>query len=163
MGSPEEADAAHNNLESYVSTSSSILPFFGIRNPCGPYFEDELCTTKKKKPSPPPPLMPGPTFNLFLANLPFEAKSKDLKELFIAEGADVVSAEVIFQDNPRRSTGYGLVAFKTRKEAEEALSTFSDKFVKHREEDGSQSDGTSGELESDKVQAHTANDFGRVV
>jgi hypothetical protein len=35
MGSPEEADAAHNNLESYVSTSSSILPFFGIRNPCG--------------------------------------------------------------------------------------------------------------------------------
>jgi polyadenylate-binding protein len=82
---------------------------------------------KKKKPSPPPPLMPGPTFNLFLVNLPFEAKSKDLKEFFIAEGADVVSAEVIFQDNPRRSTGYGLVAFKTRKEAEEALSTFSDK------------------------------------
>jgi hypothetical protein len=35
--------------------------------------------------------------------------------------------------------------------------------VKHLEEDGSQSDGTSGELESDKVQAHTANDFGRVV
>nr|TKR99298.1 hypothetical protein D5086_0000196870 [Populus alba] len=127
MGSPEEADAALNNLESYVSTSSSILPFFGIRNPC------------------------GPTFNLFVANLPFEAKSKDLKEFFIAEGADVVSAEVIFQDNPWRSTGYGLVAFKTRKEAEEALSTFSAKFVKHRKEDGSQSDGTSGELESDKI------------
>jgi polyadenylate-binding protein len=54
---------------------------------------------KKKKPSPPPPLMPGPTFNMFVANLPFEAKSKDLKEFFIAEGADVVSAEVIFQDN----------------------------------------------------------------
>ncbi|KAJ7006887.1 hypothetical protein NC653_006061 [Populus alba x Populus x berolinensis] len=107
MGSPEEADAALNNLESYC-------------------FEDELCT-KKKKPSPPPPLMPGPTFNLFVANLPFEAKSKDLKEFFIAEGADVVSAEVIFQDNPWRSTGYGLVAFKTRKEAEEALSTFSAK------------------------------------
>ncbi|KAL9396330.1 hypothetical protein Peur_010583 [Populus x canadensis] len=89
MGSPEEADAALNNLESYVSTSSSILPFFGIRNPC--------------------------------ANLPFEAKSKDLKEFFIAEGADVVSAEVIFQDNPK----------STRQ------------FVKHLEEDGSQSDGTS--------------------
>jgi hypothetical protein len=34
--------------------------------------------------------------------------------------------------------------------------------VKHLEEDGSQSDGTSGELESDKVQAHTSNDFDRV-
>ncbi|XP_052306875.1 28 kDa ribonucleoprotein, chloroplastic-like [Populus trichocarpa] len=149
MGSPEEADAAHNNLESYEFEGRNLRMNYAQQ--------------KKKKPSPPPPLMPGPTFNLFLANLPFEAKSKDLKELFIAEGADVVSAEVIFQDNPRRSTGYGLVAFKTRKEAEEALSTFSDKFVKHREEDGSQSDGTSGELESDKVQAHTANDFGRVV
>jgi polyadenylate-binding protein len=36
-------------------------------------------------------------------------------------------------------------------------------FVKQRKEDAAQSDGTSGELESDKVQAHTANDFGRVV
>ncbi|KAG5251015.1 RNA recognition motif-containing family protein [Salix suchowensis] len=33
--------------------------------------------------------MPGPAFNLSVANLPFEAKPKDLKELFIAEGANV--------------------------------------------------------------------------
>jgi hypothetical protein len=30
MGSPEEAVAALNNLESYVNTLSSILSFFGI-------------------------------------------------------------------------------------------------------------------------------------
>ncbi|KAJ6919814.1 hypothetical protein NC651_013686 [Populus alba x Populus x berolinensis] len=127
---------------------------------------------KKKKPSPPPPPKPGPTFNLFVANLPFEAKSKDLKEFFIAEGANVVSAEIIFHDNPRRPSGYGFVAFKTKKEADYAISTFSEKefmgrqlrvarsrqFVKQRKEDASQSDGTSGELESEKVQADTAND-----
>lgn len=55
---------------------------------------------KKPPPPPPPPPMPGPAFNLSVANLPFEAKPKDLKELFIAEGANVVSAEVIFQDHP---------------------------------------------------------------
>ncbi|CAK7347194.1 unnamed protein product [Dovyalis caffra] len=159
MGSPEEAVAALNNLESFVRVR-------------GPYSEAELCKAKKKKPSPPPPPKPGPTFNLFVANLPFEAKSKDLKEFFIAEGANVVSAEIIFHDNPRRSSGYGFVAFKTRKEADVALSTFSEKafmgrqlrvarskqFVKKRTEDASQSDGTSDELESDKVQADTPND-----
>ena len=31
-------------------------------------------------------------------------------------------------------------------------------FVKQRKEDAAQSDGTSGELESEKVQADTAND-----
>jgi len=84
---------------------------------------------KKKKPSPPPPPKPGPTFNLFVANLPFEAKSKDLKEFFIAEGANVVSAEIIFHDNPRRPSGYGFVAFKTKKEADYAISTFSEKVI----------------------------------
>ncbi|KAF9682495.1 hypothetical protein SADUNF_Sadunf05G0114800 [Salix dunnii] len=155
MGSPEEAVAALTNLESYEFEGRTL--------------KMNYAKSKKKKPSPP---KPGPTFNLFVANLPFEAKSKDLKEFFIAEGANVVSAEVIFHDNPRRPSGYGFVAFKTRKEADDALSTFSEKefigrqlrvarsrqFVKQRKEDASQSDGTSGELESDKVLADTAND-----
>lgn len=70
---------------------------------------------KKKKPSPPPPPKPAPTFNLFVANLPFEAKAKDLEEFFNNEGTDVVSAEIVYQDNPRRPSGYGFVAFKTKK------------------------------------------------
>ncbi|KAB5557070.1 hypothetical protein DKX38_007979 [Salix brachista] len=158
MGSPEEAVAARTNLESYEFEGRTL--------------KMNYAKLKKKKPSPPPPPKPGPTFNLFVANLPFEAKSKDLKEFFIAEGANVVSAEVIFHDNPRRPSGYGFVAFKTRKEADDALSTFSEKefigrqlrvarsrqFVKQRKEDASQSDGTSGELESDKILADTAND-----
>uniref|UniRef100_A0A6M2ER84 RRM domain-containing protein n=1 Tax=Populus davidiana TaxID=266767 RepID=A0A6M2ER84_9ROSI len=158
MGSPEEAVAALNNLESYEFEGRTL--------------KMNYAKAKKKKPSPPPPPKPGPTFNLFVANLPFESKSKDLKEFFIAEGANVVSAEIIFHDNPRRPSGYGFVAFKTKKEADYAISTFSEKefmgrqlrvarsrqFVKQRKEDASQSDGTSGELESEKVQADTAND-----
>ncbi|KAJ6681829.1 RNA RECOGNITION MOTIF RRM DOMAIN CONTAINING PROTEIN [Salix koriyanagi] len=143
MGSPEEAVAALTNLESYEFEGRTL--------------KMNYAKLKKKKPSPPPPPKPGPTFNLFVANLPFEAKSKDLKEFFITEGANVVSAEVIFHDNPRRPSGYGFVAFKTRKEADDALSTFSEKefigrqlrvarsrqFVKQRKEDASHSDGTS--------------------
>ncbi|KAG5245794.1 hypothetical protein OIU77_019523 [Salix suchowensis] len=158
MGSPEEAVAALTNLESYEFEGRTL--------------KMNYAKLKKKKPSPPPPPKPGPTFNLFVANLPYEAKSKDLKEFFITEGANVVSAEVIFHDNPRRPSGYGFVAFKTRKEADDALSTFSEKefigrqlrvarsrqFVKQRKEDASHSDGTSGELESDKILADTAND-----
>lgn len=62
------------------------------------------------------------TFNLFVANLSFEARGKDLREFFKSEGYDVVSAEVMFHENPRRSLGYGFVAFKSKKEAEAALS-----------------------------------------
>ncbi len=84
---------------------------------------------KKKKPSPPPPPKPAATFNLFVANLPFEAKAKDLKEFFNAEGTDVVSAEIVYHDNPRRPSGYGFVTFKTKREADAALSAFPGKVI----------------------------------
>lgn len=84
---------------------------------------------KKEKPSPPPPPKPAPTFNLFVANLPFEAREKDLREFFNTQGANVVSVDIIFHDNPRRPSGYGFVAFKTKKEADEALSAFQGKVI----------------------------------
>ncbi|KAH8516155.1 hypothetical protein H0E87_004504 [Populus deltoides] len=138
MGSPEEADAALNNLESYEFEGRTLRMNYAQQ--------------KKKKPSPPPPLMPGPTFNMFVANLPFEAKSKDLKEFFIAEGADVVSAEVIFQDNHSN--------LEKKLKRPFLLSLTSRQFVKHRKEDGSQSDGTSGELESDKISSWELGGWG---
>ena len=72
---------------------------------------------------------PAVVYNLFVANLPFAARSKDLREFFQSNGSNVVSAEVIFSENPRQSLGYGFVSFKTKKEADEALTTFDAKVM----------------------------------
>ncbi|CAN0877309.1 31 kDa ribonucleoprotein, chloroplastic, partial [Linum grandiflorum] len=112
MGSPEEARAAFENLQSYE-------------------YEGRVLTMNyaklKKKKAAPIFLKMAPTFSLFVSNLPFEAKEKDLKELFMAGGSNVVYTEIIYHANPRKSSGYGFVAFKTKKEAEAALSAFQDK------------------------------------
>lgn len=118
MSSPEEALAALNNLESYVLE--------------GRYLKVNYAKPKKKKPAPPVQPRPAVTFNLFVANLPFDARSRHLKDFFSAERGNIVSAEVIFYDNPRRSSGYGFVSFKTKKEADEALSTFQGKIFMGR-------------------------------
>lgn len=67
------------------------------------------------------------TFNLFVANLSYEATSKDLREFFDSGSSQVVSAEVVFHEDPRKSTGYGFVSFKSKKEANAALSEFQEK------------------------------------
>ena len=82
---------------------------------------------RTKSITPPPEPKPEVTFNLFVANLSYEARAKDLREFFKSEGHSVVSAEVIFHDNPRRSLGYGFVSFKSKKEAEAALAAVSGK------------------------------------
>ncbi|CAL1390287.1 unnamed protein product [Linum trigynum] len=112
MGSAEEALAAMENLESYEYE--------------GRVLKMNYAKPKKVKPAPVFP-KPAPTFSLFISNLPFEAKEKDVKEFFIAGGANVATAEIIYNVNPRKSSGYGFVSFKTKKEAEEALSAFQEK------------------------------------
>lgn len=82
---------------------------------------------KKKKLATPVQPKPSVTFNLFVANLSYETRAKDLKEFFSSGGSSVVSAEVIFHENPRRSLGYGFVSFKSKKEAEEAIAAFQGK------------------------------------
>lgn len=77
--------------------------------------------------TPPPVKKPDVTFNLFVANLSYDARAKDLREFFKSEGYGVVSAEVIFHENPRRSLGYGFVSFKSKKDAEAALLAVPDK------------------------------------
>ncbi|KAK7410498.1 hypothetical protein VNO78_01319 [Psophocarpus tetragonolobus] len=113
MGSPEEALQALNNLESYEFE--------------GRVMKVNYARPKKKKT--PPPLKPKPpvTFNLFVANLSYEAKSKDLRDFFDSGTGKVVSAEVVFRDNPRRPSGFGFVSYKSKKEAESALLDFQGK------------------------------------
>lgn len=84
--------------------------------------------SKPKKKTPPTP-KPSPVHNLFVSNLPFQARAKDLKEFFNANNGNVVSAEIIFQDNPRRSAGYGFISFNTKQKAEAALSAFEGKVI----------------------------------
>ncbi|KAK3025956.1 hypothetical protein RJ639_040872 [Escallonia herrerae] len=113
MGSHEEALAAFTNLESY-EFEGRILKL-------------AWAEPKKKRPSTPMQPKPVPIHNLFVANLPFQARAKDLKEFFNAENANVVSAEIIFNENPRGSAGYGFVSFNTKQEAEAALTAFQGK------------------------------------
>ncbi|KZV31581.1 28 kDa ribonucleoprotein, chloroplastic [Dorcoceras hygrometricum] len=122
MSSNEEAVAALNNLESKASDCE-----FKIFEFEGRVLKLDWANPKKKKPSSPSQPKQLPVHNLFVANLPFQARGKDLKEFFNANGGNVVSAEVIFQDKPRRSAGYGFVSFNTEAEAQAALATFEGK------------------------------------
>ncbi|KAE8679780.1 metallophosphoesterase 1-like [Hibiscus syriacus] len=108
MASPEEALAALNNIESYEFEGRTLRLNYA--------------KPKQKKAPPPEKPKPVPAFILFVANLSYEVRAKHLKEFFSSEGANVVSAEVIFHDNPRKSSGYAFVSFKSKKEADAALS-----------------------------------------
>ncbi|XP_030482748.2 28 kDa ribonucleoprotein, chloroplastic [Cannabis sativa] len=157
MGSPEEALAALNNLQS-CEVDGRVITL-------------DYARPRKKKVVTPPQPKPEVTFNLFVANLSFEARAKDLKEFFNYEGHSVVSAEVIFHENPRRSLGYGFVSFKSKKEADAALTSIQGKlfmgrpirvarskqFVKQPAKEGAESEDTSQELNSGVEEAEVAN------
>lgn len=113
MGSVDEAAQALAKLEAYEYEGRTLRLNYA--------------TPKKKKASPPMQPKPPVVYNLFVANLSFSARAKDLKEFFQSGGSEVVSAEVIFHENPRKSSGYGFISFKTKKEADEVLTTFDGK------------------------------------
>ncbi|AES73098.1 putative nucleotide-binding alpha-beta plait domain-containing protein [Medicago truncatula] len=151
MGSPEEASEALNSLQSYEFDGRII----------------NIQYAKPKKEKIPPPVERKPiTYNLFVANFPYEARSKDVKEFFDSGTGKVVSAEVIFHENPRRPSGYGFVSYKSKKEADEALAEFqgknfmgrplrvapSKRFVQLAEESAGSED-TSSELSVNEAEA----------
>lgn len=63
---------------------------------------------------------------VFVGNLAWRVRSKDLRELF-EPSYNVISAEVIFHSKPRRPAGYGFVAFASKEEAEAAVASFNAK------------------------------------
>ncbi|KAE9603858.1 hypothetical protein Lal_00002325 [Lupinus albus] len=162
MGSPEEALEAMKNLE--LSEFEGRIIKLNYAKP-----------KKKKTPPPTGTAAPKPEvlFNVFVANLSYEARSKDLKEFFESGSGSgsVVSAEVIFNENPRKSSGYGFVSFKSKKQAEEALSEFegkifmgrpirverSNRFVKLSAEESAKSeDASSPELSVNEAETNIA-------
>ncbi|WJX34983.1 hypothetical protein P8452_23035 [Trifolium repens] len=105
MSSPEEALAALNSLQSYE-------------------FEGRVINLKYARPKKEKTL-PSAERTLFVGNLSFGTRAKDLREFFDSGTSKVVSADVVF-----RATGsYGFVSFKTKKEADEALSEFQGKIL----------------------------------
>ncbi|KAK9080826.1 hypothetical protein SSX86_000584 [Deinandra increscens subsp. villosa] len=119
MGSHEEALAAFTNLQSYEFMGRTLNLTWAYPK-------------KTKEASSPAQPKPSPVHNLFVANLPFKARSKDLVEFFNAENSNAVSAEIIFHQNPRGSAGYGFVSFNTKQEAEAALSALQGKMFMGR-------------------------------
>ncbi|KAJ0790715.1 putative RNA recognition motif domain, nucleotide-binding alpha-beta plait domain superfamily [Helianthus annuus] len=119
MGSHEEALAAFTNLQSYEFMGRTLNLTWAKPK-------------KTKEASSPAQPKPAPIHNLFVANLSFRARSKDLVEFFNAENSNAVSAEIIFNQNPRGSAGYGFVSFNTKQEADAALSAFQGKMFMGR-------------------------------
>lgn len=60
--------------------------------------------------------------NIYVGNLPYSVKSRELREAFEAYGA-VNSAEVIFDRRTKRSRGYGFVEMENDSEAIKAIET----------------------------------------
>ncbi|GER40254.1 RNA-binding (RRM/RBD/RNP motifs) family protein [Striga asiatica] len=143
MASQEEAAAAFNNLDS-TEFEGRVLKL-------------NWAKLKKKKPkTPPPQSKPLPVHNLFVANLPFEASSHELKDFFNANNANVVFAEIIYHDNPRRPAGYGFVSFNSKADADAALNAFQGKEFMGRPIRVAQSkrflrQGTKAAIESERV------------
>ncbi|KAF4351355.1 hypothetical protein F8388_022730 [Cannabis sativa] len=118
MGSPEEALVALNNLQSYEVE--------------GGFLKVDYCRRSKYKVGTSKQPTLEVTYDLFVANLSFEATDKDLRDFFTLEGHSVVSTEVVFSENPRRSLGYGFVSFKSKNDADAALTSVQGKMLMGR-------------------------------
>ncbi|XP_020589324.1 31 kDa ribonucleoprotein, chloroplastic [Phalaenopsis equestris] len=110
MASEEEALLALNNLNSYDLNGRVI----------------KVGSARSLKKNPGLETIAPTTFNVFVGNLAWRVRSRDLRELFGNVGK-LVSAEVIFQSNPRRSAGYGFVSYATKEEAEAAIAAHNEK------------------------------------
>ncbi|CAN0889991.1 31 kDa ribonucleoprotein, chloroplastic [Linum grandiflorum] len=111
MGSPEEAASAMEKLSDYEYGGRPVRVNYAKPKKL------KAVTTKDKPPA----------FCLYVSNLSYEATEEDLAQLFVQGGADILTVEIIYTRNPRRSSGFGFVFFKNKRRAEEAISTFQDK------------------------------------
>ncbi|KAL5705118.1 hypothetical protein ACHQM5_023733 [Ranunculus cassubicifolius] len=112
MGSEEEAIEAISKLESseYEGRSISVAYAKSLKNrrPV-----DEVAV---------------PRCDVFVANLSWKVKAKDLKEFFGSMNEHIASAQITYQMKPtRKPTGFGFVSFGSKEKAEEAISAFQGK------------------------------------
>ncbi|KAK1263437.1 hypothetical protein QJS04_geneDACA011924 [Acorus gramineus] len=110
MASEEEALAALTSLDSYELEGRVI--------------KVEFARSAKRSPSSNMTSTPVKKYTVFVGNLDYKVRSRNLKELFSKANKDLLSAEVVFQSNPRRSAGYGFVTYSSMEEVEAAIATF---------------------------------------
>lgn len=110
MASEEDATAALNNLNSYDMDGRTI----------------KIDYARSSKKSPPAEALPTKRYNVYVGNLAWRVRSQDLREFFNASWK-VISAEIVYQTNPRRPAGYGFVSFASEEDAKAAVSTLNGK------------------------------------
>lgn len=81
---------------------------------------------RSSKKNPPPEPLPTKKYNVYVGNLAWRVRFQDLRELFSASWK-VISAEIVYQTNPRRPAGYGFVSFASEDDAKAAISTLNGK------------------------------------
>lgn len=68
---------------------------------------------------------------LFIAGLPYDMDSQDLKEMFELYGT-VVMAKVVMDQATRKSKGFGFVEYSNATEAKEAMELLNGKMVERK-------------------------------
>lgn len=68
---------------------------------------------------------------LFIAGLPYDMDSQDLKEMFELYGT-VVMAKVVMDQATRKSKGFGFVEYSSAAEAKEAMDLLNGKMVERK-------------------------------
>ncbi len=69
---------------------------------------------------------------LYVGNLPFSVNDEALREMFAADGRNVVSAQVITEPGSGRSRGFGFVEFASPGEASKAIEVLNGKDIEGR-------------------------------
>ncbi|KAL6125224.1 hypothetical protein ACLB2K_073283 [Fragaria x ananassa] len=62
------------------------------------YYKDCLWKANEEEVSPSNAIQLEITFNLYVENLSYKVKAKDLRNSFTSEGTDIVNAEVVFEE-----------------------------------------------------------------
>lgn len=150
MASEEDALVALKNLESHDMDGRKIKVDFA----------------RSLKKSPPAVAVPVEKYGVFVGNLAWRVRTRDLRELFETTG-NVVSADVIFQTEPRRPAGYGFVYFSSKEAAHAAVTTFNGKvlmgrpirvILKESQTSDDKGKSTEGEQPHDALSEITAGD-----
>ncbi|KAL5982317.1 hypothetical protein ACLOJK_016388 [Asimina triloba] len=112
MATEEEAHTAISNLDSSEMEDRVI--------------KVELArATKKQRPA--ETTEPVKKYNVFVGNLAWSVRSRDLREFFGGDNSNTVGGQVLFQSKPRRPAGYGFVSYLSKEEANAAIAAFNGK------------------------------------
>ncbi|KAF6170295.1 hypothetical protein GIB67_042985 [Kingdonia uniflora] len=119
MGSEEEAITALSNLELFELEGRPIKVSYAL-------------TQKKKPKALPVAVKVVPRNNVYVGNLPWKVTSSELWEFFGSSNVNVLEAELIYQRDTKKPSGFGFVSFGSREDARAAISALKGKLLMGR-------------------------------